>query len=161
MVTINNSDLNKEYRDVTAAQIGNENVPNQVVGQILPVIDINPKHARIINKVIRGTAAGTTYTTPADKDFYLVATHLNVVSTAAGTNTITLQVVPKGGAAVIINDIYQLATAAVDAVSSVSNIPLPIPILLERNSAITTAVTGTTASRSVIIYGYEVENINA
>lgn len=156
-----NSQLTQELRDVCKIQGGKDRLNDQVGNIIQPVIDINPKHARRINIVRRGTSAATIYTTPANKDFFLVGWSLNCISTAAGSNGITLTATPKGEAAVIIDDIYLLNTVNIDAANGkTSNFPA-IPILLERNTAIVLAVIGTTTSRTAIIFGYEIDNANA
>ncbi len=157
----NNSALTQELRDVCKIQGGSDKLTNQIGNIIQPVIDINPKHARIINKVLRSNAAGTLYTTPQDKDFYLIGYAISANSIAAGSNNVTISVTPKGLGVTIIAGLYLYNTVAIDAAYDNIICMFPSPILLERNSAITTAAGGTLANRNQIVFGYEVDNSNA
>jgi len=158
MANINNSQLSKELIDGAKIQTSFDRIPTQLADKVVPVMEVNPKMLRRINVVKRSSTAGTIYTTPTDKDFYLIAYSLNATSTAAGSNIFSLSVVPEEeGVATIIGAVYLYNTAAIDADSGLQSLSFPIAIKLKRGSTVVTASSGTTAARSCTIFGYTTE----
>ncbi len=83
-----NSAVSQEIRDVLKLQGAINPIPRNVDDRIIPVIDINPKHAQKI-EIIKSASGGTalSYTTPADMDFYLTNAALGYAKAAADTGT--------------------------------------------------------------------------
>lgn len=90
MAQINNSQLSKELIDGAKIQTSAEQIPTQLAEKVVPVMEVNPKMLRICNIVKRQTTtnstSGTIYTTPTDKDFYLVSCSLNVIKDVTATS---------------------------------------------------------------------------
>jgi len=163
MATINNSDLFKELKEGARIQQLSDVVPNQLGNQIIPVMEVNPKLMRRINVLARISAFGTAtvYTTPANQDFYLVGVCIQAAnSTASQASTATVTITPFGAAATIFNSLYLRTSVILDVASGVSNMILPIPIKLERNTNVAYAASNI-AVGSIIVMGYVIENSNA
>ncbi len=158
MAYIDNTQTKKEIEDAIRGNSVSNLAPSKVIDSIQPVINVNPKDYRRVN-IIKSTAvAGTVYTTPSNKDFYLTNTHLSAsTNQASQTGTVSISVLPKGETStIIINAIRLLTTVILDSDHSEIFESFERPILLERNSTITLAITNTTAARA-IIFGYEVD----
>jgi len=158
MALINNTDLITELIAGAKINTASERVPNQIAEKVVPVMEVNPKLLKEITIVRSLTTGGTIYTTPADKDFYLVGTYIevtNVSATAAGSATITVTPFYEN-AVKKVNSISTETTAAITSVSTSSNLMLPIPLKLKRGTALTSGVAGT-LTKTYIIYGYTVE----
>ena len=166
MVRINNSDLSFELRDVAKIQAGIDIIPNIMSNQVVPVIDVNPKHARILNVAygVSTSASGTStiYTTPSDKPLYLTSIGFSYVKDAAcdaATGAMTIRVTINGAAL----NIIVVPIITLTAQSGIYQINLPKPMLLDRNSNITMAATFAAGvmSRAGYITGYTLDNVNA
>jgi hypothetical protein len=168
MVTINNSELTREIIDVTKLQAGREFTPNTCSNQIVPVIDVNPKHSRIINyyRTISATASGTqSVTLPADKDFYLTNVNLSISKNATcdiATGKVVIIGVLDGDVSTG-RDLLSIGVLTLTAESSNAQLSFPIPVKLSRGSNI--QLTGTYAagamSRASSFCGFLIDNINA
>jgi hypothetical protein len=120
------------------------------------VIPIKPR----VNILKRGQALNSTgatvWTTPSDKDFYLVAANLSFVKDATSTSLASRISVTVEGVAINILDCAQLTLTAQSGNMSQQFNP---PIKLDRNTNITvnnsTAVANCTSVAN--IYGYTVE----
>jgi len=158
MAYIDQTQTKKEIEDAIRGNSVSNVAPTAVPNDVQLVLDVNPKNYRRINIVRRAIGAGTIYTTPNNKDFFLVSTHITMDSTsAASASACTIQVIPEGETtAIIINGVYGKTTALVDSVNGVSNLSFPIPMKLARNTAITANSTNAT-DREYIIFGYTVE----
>ena len=158
MVRINNSDLMTELRDVAKIQVASDIIPNVLSNQVVPVIDVNPKHARKINVVRYVTSASAAYTTPTDKDFFLMGFNMSFSKTVAndGAN-LTLTGYVDG----VVQNIGTLAGITLTAERAEMSQSFPIPIKIDRGTALTFAVGATMATVRGTIFGYLVENINA
>ncbi len=133
-------------------------VPKKVADNIQPVILADAKICNIVRSGFANNAISTSiYTTPADKDFYLVSCNLAVIKDSTSTSTSTqLRCVIDG-----------LATANVLIIPSITLTPqnafetinFNIPLKLDRNSSInivnTTNVANIVSSGTII--GYTVE----
>jgi len=123
---------------------------------IMPNIEIK----RVCNIIKRGlednTASTTIYTTPADKDFYIVGLSLNYSKDITATSTsFGINAVIEGASTPILN----LRGSTLTVQNEATSISLPNAIKVDRNTAITLTATNATAnhSASAIIYGYTVE----
>lgn len=161
MAQIHNTDLFKELKDGGKIQQLHDVIPNQLAEKVVPVMEVNPKFFRRVNVVISSLSAGTIYTTPTDKDFYLTFAHMSAQTVTAGAATCTLAITPfEINAATIILNINLQPTALIDTCHDVTTASFTPPILLKRGTVITSAATAGVNKRFVIA-GYTVDNINA
>jgi len=161
MATIHNSDLSKELQQGAKIQINRDVIPNQLAEKVVPVMEVNPKLLRRIDihkagTLTNGTSA-TIYTTPADKDFFLVALQLSIIKDGNSTSTSTaINGTVNGVSAKIIS----IAGITITASAGSTSLTLPIPMKIDRNSNIT--LTHTTNVANIrgdgIIFGYTVED---
>ena len=160
MAYIDNTDTKKEINDAIRGNAVSNLAPTKVIDSVQPVININPKDYRRCNIVRRNNAANATsatiYTTPADKDFYLVGVSLAVIKDATSTSTYSSLDVTIGGARYEILYIPEITLTAQTAQETIS---FSQPILVDRNTTIRvlngTNVANITATGSII--GYTVE----
>ena len=166
MVRINNSDLTNELRDVAKIQVGADIIPNILSNQVVPVIDVNPKHARILNITsgasTSATGASTIYTTPTDKPFYLTTIGFAFIKDVVcdiATGAMTVKVVINGAS----QNIIIIPIITLTAQSGVYQIDLPKPMLLDRGSTVFMSATfgAGVLSRAGYITGYTLDNPNA
>lgn len=157
------SSLSAEIRDVLKLQVG---AVGMKIPDVVPVIDVNPKHARVCNIVKANsritTGSSTVYTTPATQDFFLSTATLSMVKDAAcdqATGIIGFTAVIDGATV----QLLQFPVITLTAQQYNQTIEFPIPIKIDRNTGITS--TGTYAAgvmaRSFQITGYIVDNSNA
>jgi len=166
MVRINNTDLMNELRDVAKIQVGSDMIPNVMSNQVVPVIDVNPKHARIINLVESvsksTTGAANVYTTPTSNDFFLCGVNSSFdknVTCDLADGRLALVVTINGAEKVIIGHSVITLTAERGEIA----VDFNRPIKLDRNTTIYMAGTFTAGKllRQISIYGYIVDNSNA
>jgi hypothetical protein len=167
MATIHNTDLTKELKEGGKLQQLRDVIPSQLADKVVPVMEVNPKLLRITNTTatatVNATGAGTVYTTPADKDFFLTNVHLhvikNVVCDAATGVYVNFTVVQDGAT----KSLIALSGITLTAQEDIVTLNLSQPMKIDRNSLI--RWTGTYAAgvmvRSANVIGYVVENINA
>lgn len=165
MATIYNSDLSKELQQGAKIQINRDDIPNQLAEKVVPVMEVNPKLLRRCNIIAGNTSTVTSgtvavYTTPSDKDFYLVSYALAVAKDAAcdissGSVSMTATEADMGAIQLLGIPVITL-TLQQDNIS----VQLPFPIKLKRNTAISIAGTFTAGicSRIGRIVGYTVED---
>lgn len=166
MAQIHNSDLFKEVRDGIKAQQLRDIIPNQLADKIVPVMEVNPKLFRRCN-ITRGvskTTSGTQtiYTTPSDREFYLVGIMGGLAKDAVcdvATGRIQISAIINGDT----QSIMDLPVLTLTAQSLTNSISLSDPIKVDKNTAIVISGTFTAGamSRTGTIIGYTVENINA
>jgi len=123
---------------------------------VIPTVQIAP----YIDVVRGGTGAGTVYTTPTNKDFYLTALTLSFVKDVTAVATYVNIYTTIGGVASVIMAIPS-TTLTVD--SAQLSLSLPVAIKVDRGAAITIGASSATANitaRASII-GYTVDNITA
>lgn len=155
MVKINNTELTKGIVKNAKIEQGLEQVPDELASKVVPVMETNPQLLRTINVIKNQNGAGTIYTTPTDKDFYLTSASLSVTGTGAVSGTGTITAFPKGQASTIM--CACLVESVAGAADSNSNtITFPFPILLERGSVIA-ATSSSLNIKSFVITGYTVE----
>lgn len=164
MATIYNSNLTKEIIDTGKLQISRDIIPSQFAEKVVPVVDVNPKHARVCN-IIRRTQANnntsaTVYTTPTDKEFYLVSYELSLIKDATSTSVGTYIEVTIDGATQILAYIDSFTlTAQAEAITG----SFPIPIKIDKGSNINLRNSTNVANckSDLAIIGFTVDNINA
>lgn len=157
MATINNSDLTKELIEGAEIQISYETVPHQLADKVVPVMEVNPKLLRRCNVAkfanVTNATSGTIYTTPSDRDFYLVGCTLATIADVTATSTYSaLKVVIEG---VSIN-ILQIPRITLTVSSGTLSLTLPFPLKIDRASSIqvlhTTNVANVVTSGSIAGY---------
>lgn len=137
-------------------------VPKAMASNIQPVIVINVDHKEntIVQSGTRATT-GTTivFTTPADKDFYLIACSLNYTADVVADSVVySLNAIPFGNVA---TPILELRKNTITLQNDNDSISFPIAIKLARNSAIT-IIQGFTVGTSVVdghIFGFSVDTL--
>jgi hypothetical protein len=164
MATIYNSSLTKELTDVAKIQVSRDSVPNQLAEKVVPVIDVNPKHARILN-IVRATTMtnGTTttmFTTDASRETYISSCSLAFIKDATSTATnIALTCIIDG----VTQTLIRLPGITLTASSDSLAMSFPFPIKVDKGSAIT--ITSDTNVANIIVkatlQGFNIDNPNA
>jgi hypothetical protein len=159
MANINNTQLSKELIDGAKIQVSHDKIPTQLADKVVPVMEVNPKSFRRINVVKQTQNTGTTatiYTTPTDKDFYLVGYNLSLIKDVTATSVLTRLRAVIDGATVDIAQIMGITLTPQERTISNS---FSVPIKLDRNTTLTVAnstnVANTNTGCSII--GYTVE----
>lgn len=159
-----NSKVAEEIRDVFKLQQNVDGQISNVAGQIIPVVDVNPKHSRVCDVVLHGfsdnATAVTILTTPTDKDFYLVAASIALIKDATSTSVNTdLRMTIEG----VERRILSIPSLTLTAQSLSNNINLPFPVKIDRNTQINIVNSTNVANiKSVAtIVGYYVTNPKA
>lgn len=152
-----NTDTANEIRDVLKLQQNVDGVIENVAGQIIPVVDINPNHSRICDVVEEGTGNATILTVPSNKVFFLNSVSISAVNdadTAIGSYRINLTM-PSGATKVVIRvNVPKLGV-------SNNSISFNRPIKILSGGTITSTLGGTLSSGFANISGYYVDNPNA
>lgn len=167
MIVNNNSALSNELRDVLKLQAGRDQFPQLAENKIVPVIDVNPKHARVagvvVSQVKSTTGTQTMMTTATNKDFYITGATFSFIKDAtcdiaSGSISLYTQIDGAGGLAFITFPV--LTTTAQSGYLSLS---FTTPIKVDRGVAISFNGTFTAGAmvRAASIIGYYVDNINA
>jgi len=134
MVRINNTDLMNELRDVAKIQVGSDMIPNVMGNQVIPVVDVNPKHARRITDIKSTSAAGgttTIFTTHATKDTLLWGFTLSRIKIATDTGTLSKLVCYINGGA---KNLIIMEGVTLTAQENHVSLFFECPILLDRGS---------------------------
>lgn len=131
-------------------------VPQQVIPTIQPVFELKRKTITVFSSASASNATSAlVYTTPSDRDFYLVASHLSMKKdgSSPSTSSSIVAVPDSTGAGVAINFVQGSASLAQEAHIYMD---YPLPIKLKRNSQITVTNSSGTATiiASAFIYGY-------
>lgn len=165
MVTIYNSDLTKELVDGAKIQVSREYPPSQIAEKVVPVMEVNPKMLRRCNVCLQNVAnnstSATIYTTPQDKDFFLVGCSITFIKDATSTSTYSaIEMTVEGQAQ---GNVFNIAQLTLTPQSGSESWTFPAPIKIARGTTIKIVNSTNVANiRSYgQIYGYTVENINA
>lgn len=158
MPIIQNLNTIKELQ--AAAYLTFQDTPRELGRTIVPVLPINPCANRkldIVNPAASSTTGSLTlYTTPMDKDFYLVGIQWSIMKDATNDNTSATIAANVGGASKTLFYMTSLTTTARDDSGFVS---FQRPIKIDRGATIlfTTSFTVGALTRSAVIYGYTLE----
>lgn len=162
MAKIYNTDLFKELKDGIKLQQVRDAIPTQLAEKIVPVMEVNPKLLRRINQVHHlsstSSGSGAIFTTPKDRDFYFVGCSISVSSSATANSTSSsISLTPEFQQQ---TTIFIVNKQTLTAGSTVSNLFLPFPLKLSRNTSIQVSKSFTvgTESNSFTVYGYTVDN---
>lgn len=156
MTYVDNSNTDKELNEAIRGNAVTNIIPKKIADFIQPVININPKDYKLQERVITRSSAGTIYTTPTDKDFYLTGIHLSATCVTVGANgNASVSGFPEGiTSATTFNSLVLSPTAIIDSSTGVSNLMFQRPIKCARNTAIVLNVSSVHQTRAVI-FGYE------
>lgn len=131
---------------------------DEISNEILPVINIHPK-VNITRAVYAANAASTTiYTTPSDKDFFLTTVSLQVIRSTASVNVVVpLKAYIDG----VLQTIISVAGITLVAQDQAVALSFPIPIKIDRGTAIVVTISDTTPVIAIVgsVSGYTVETI--
>jgi hypothetical protein len=161
---IYNSELTKEIVIGARLQSGTGGIPSELADKVIPTMEVNPRLLEICNIIKRGQAinalSATAYTTPTDKDFYLVGATISVIKDVTATSLYARLNVTVDGTIVSLMEIPGFTVTVQNQSLSIS---FAYPIKIDRNTTIS-AVNSTNVANvctSVNIIGYVVDNINA
>jgi hypothetical protein len=153
---IHNSDLLNELRDGAKLQQNISGIPSNLLAQVTPTMEVNPKLLRMINKVFLNPSS---VTLDLRKDFYIVGTQISASITGAASDTAYIDVdLPDETTQSINSLVIESDVGKTNLI--VSTIMFPIPIKLKSGGVIDANNAGT-AVVSSLVFGYYVDNPNA
>jgi hypothetical protein len=133
-----------------------DNIGIEVNPIIQPVVEIK-RNCDIVKSIATGQTSNTIYTTPTDKDFYLVGATLSLIKDATATSTLSALKVYING---VQTTLMQIPGLTLTAQSQSMAFSFP-EIKIDRNTAIT--ITNTTNISNIYlsgtIIGYTIETI--
>lgn len=144
MVETQSSELSKEI--LNASKVSGHLVPRNLAGQIVPVIEVNPKivkDARVASSVVSDATSGSILVANALQDVYICSAMLTVVKDGANTSDYARITCTQGGA---IRTILQIALIPSTVGSDALTISFPHAIKIDRNTAVNIGMTNGTAS---------------
>lgn len=157
MANINNSQLSKELIDGAKIQTSFDKIPTQLADKVVPVMEVNPKLLRCCNFIKEASCINATtttiYTTPTNKDFFLTALHLSVIKDVTSTSTRSYVNAYVNG---VVNSLITIAGITLTVQDQNCSISFPIPIKIDRGTAIAlnnSSATANVTSRASIM-GY-------
>ena len=166
MITNYNSVLTQEIRDVLKLQGGRDRMPQLVEEKIMPVIDVNPKHAKVATVLVtlsKTTTSSNTTLLAANtgKDVYITAINYSCSQDVVCDNVLMTLTGTFNGAAS--TPIYRRNKNTTTAESFFDRIEFNPALKIDRGTAIlyTAAFTAGALSATISIFGYYDENINA
>lgn len=127
-------------------------IPRQLAPNIQLTYGVNP--LRIVNIVKSLAAAGTMYTTPLDRDFYLTFASASATISSATSVTPGITIVLAGQALIKILGVNMAAPAGVTGMCQAVSADFSTPILLEKGSTIVVTTLGAADSGFFSIAGY-------
>jgi len=135
-----------------------EHLSDDVIPTIQPVIQVAPVARIVRNGNTSATGSLTPYTTPTDKDFYLTAIGLSYsknVTCDVATGNVQLNITVDGASVAVI----ALAMQTLTAQDGTAYISFPIPIKVDRGTAITgtNSYTAGAMRRTGVVVGYTEE----
>lgn len=159
-----NTETAEEIRDVFKMQQNVDGIISNVAGQIIPVVDVNPKHARRCLVARRATATNATtatiYTTPSDKDFFLNSLSVGYIKDATSTSLYSGITATIDGVA---RELLLIPGITLTAANGSVSVSFPVPLKVDRGTSILCVNSTNVANVSCIscITGYTVEGIRA
>jgi len=169
MAKIYNTDLTKGIAKNAAIQQNFDKVPNELAEKVVPTMETNPQLLRYTNYLIYNSKTSTgdlaIGTTPKDKDLYITAYNVSFIKDAAcdsSAHSLSLVVIPDETQAS--TRIFTSQTLPLTAQTETHFCQLAHPLKLKRNSALSLTSNAYAAgiyNRSVVIYGYTIDNPNA
>ena len=127
--------------------------PRKVADAIIPVVPINKKFSNVIETA---TSAGTIYSIPANRRFFLTAVAVSFGAGAGGgvlTGNVTVSGTNGNGVVKVLLAAVNPITGPGFATCGNNSISLNFPLELKSGTNITLAITAATEARATI-YGY-------
>lgn len=157
MAKIYNSDCTKGLAKNAGIQQNVDKVPTELAEKIVPTFETNPVLLRFCKIVASSFAFNTTsatiYTTPADRDFYIVAANLSALQDAGATSVASSLKVYIDGVQQTLMSVTNIAGIA-NSGNILNNYSVPVKI--DRNTAIvvtnTTNVANVKANAGIVGY---------
>jgi len=142
----------------------NDIIPKKVMPTISPVFEVNAKRCDVVRGINRTTTGGSTiFTTPTDKDFYLVGCQFGLIKDA----TCDMASGTVAGISAVLEaqtrNIIQTPTITLTAQEVTQGLSFPVPIKIDRGTTIliiSNAFTAGVCIRTASIIGYTQENNN-
>lgn len=144
MVETQSSELSKEI--LNASKVSGHLIPRNLAGQIVPVIEVNPKivkDARVASSVVSDATSGAILIANSSQEVYISSAMLSVVKDAANTSDYARITCTQLGA---VRTILQLALVPSSAGNAHLTISFPHAIKIDRNTAVNISLTNGTAS---------------
>lgn len=138
-------------------------VPKSIVNSVQPVIIVNVDHKEnsVVQSATRETTGTTTiFTTPADKDFFIIAASIDYTADVVADSILySLDVVPFGD---VSKPLIQLRKNTITLQNDNDSIHFPVAIKLARSSIIsmTQAFTVGASSMDGHVFGFTVDTLD-
>ena len=138
MAKIQRSDEINRIREGLMLDPSRENIPTSTTEKVQVVFDPQLRRVCDIVKSVTTAVTGnvTIFTTPSDKNFYLNSATLTRAKNGTlddGTEVVAINVTVNG----LSSSIIQLAGLGLTAANQNGSVSFPIPLLVDRNTAIT------------------------
>lgn len=167
MAIIYNSNLTKELVDVGKLQVSRDKIPNEFADKIIPVVDVNPKHARITNFILPVTASNSAstsvHTVDSNKETYITDLQLSLSKDAAAVAVIFYVTVQPDYTTTDTAIFYFNALTLTAEQCINGSLHLKNPIRLKKGSQIYLKANNATGNFRLdgCIFGYTIENSSA
>ena len=155
MATINNSKIIKNIIDTARIQTLIDDVPKELAGKVVPVLEVIPKkftntHSEIVNSA---SVHSIVYTTPTDKTFYLTNVKMGFIKDNLSTASNFWMTYTLNG---IVQPLLRIVSLTLTADSKFLILNLLNPIKLDKNSEIVLGANSFLASQTMTaeIFGY-------
>lgn len=159
-----NSSVSEEVRDVFKLQQNVDGIISNVAGQIIPVCDVNPKHARLTNFIKYATGSstgGTIVTTDAVKETYLTGFSFSLIKDATSTVTDTSIRATINGEVI---RIFENISITLTAEKTNTSLTFMHPIKIDKSTAISVTNNGGgtgLGKYAITLYGFTIDNPKA
>lgn len=162
MATIYNSELTAELIQAGKLQVARDKIPSEIAEKVVPVIDVNPKHARICNLVKRqsivNSASGIIYSVPSSKKTFICGYSLSVIKDVTSTSDRSkINCYLPSGEAITIAEITGITLTPQEQTITATINP-PLELQPGTNIDLTNSTNVANINTSGIIWGFEVLN---
>lgn len=164
MATIHNSELLRELRQAVSLQQGKDPTPVKLADTIVPVVEVNPRYARIVTFAKNGNAtnatATTIFTSDANVDTFITAVTLGVIKDVTSTSTVSAIEVYINGAAV---NLIRIPGITLTVQSEMTTLSLNPPVKIDKNTTVrvTNATNVANIRAEACVMGFTVDNSNS
>lgn len=159
-----NSNLSEELRDVFKLQQNVDGSISNIAGQIVPVVDVNPKHARVVSFSKTATASNSTSsniilsTEFTGKRIFLTGGCLSLIKDASSTSTYSrIRVYFPDGSAQTIALIVGISLTA-NSGSMAFSFNTPLEIKQGQVAVVENSTNIANISAGAVLYGYTIDN---
>lgn len=156
MVKVYNSEVIQELRNVAKIQGATDLIPTLLNNGIVPTLELNPKlvkNLRTAGNVAINATSSTIFSTPTDRDVYIVAVSLAYIQDVTAT-AVSHGVVATDELGVSRNLLF-IPTLTLTVSNGTAQITLPHPLKLARGTNVTvtnSTNTGNTSAAGTIYY---------